>query len=77
MSKGKITFDLANTFCLDKIILDLFIEGRGIQGIKVHRFVLCSHGQIDGEDFAKFCALLRIYELENFNGDYLIKVYNH
>ena len=28
-----------------------------------HRFVLCSNGQIYGGDFAKFCGLLRIYEL--------------
>ena len=27
------------------------------------RFVLCSNGQIYGGDFAKFCGLLRIYEL--------------
>ena len=26
-------------------------------------FVLCSASQKDGEDFAKFCGLLRIYEL--------------
>ena len=26
-------------------------------------FVLCSNGQIYGGDFAKFCGLLRIYEL--------------
>ena len=30
----------------------------------LHRkFVLCSNGQIYGRDFAKFCGLLRIYEL--------------
>ena len=30
----------------------------------LHRtFVLCSNGQIYGGDFAKFCGLLRIYEL--------------
>ena len=28
-----------------------------------HRFVLSSNGQIYGRDFAKFCGLLRIYEL--------------
>ena len=27
------------------------------------RFVLCSKGQVYGEDFAKFCGLLRIHEL--------------
>ena len=27
------------------------------------RLVLCSNGQIYGGDFAKFCGLLRIYEL--------------
>ena len=27
------------------------------------RFVLCTNGQIYGGDFAKFCGLLRIYEL--------------
>ena len=27
------------------------------------RFVLCSNGQIYGEDFAKFLGLLRMYEL--------------
>ena len=27
------------------------------------RFILCSTGQIYGEDFAKFCGILRIYEL--------------
>ena len=27
------------------------------------RFVPCSNGQIYGGDFAKFCGLLRIYEL--------------
>ena len=27
------------------------------------RFVLCSNGQIYVRDFAKFCGLLRIYEL--------------
>ena len=26
-------------------------------------FALCSNGQIYGGDFAKFCGLLRIYEL--------------
>ena len=31
--KEKFTFDLVNTFCPDKIILDLFIEGRGIRFI--------------------------------------------
>jgi hypothetical protein len=28
-----------------------------------HRFVLCSKGQVYGGDFAKFCGLLRTYEL--------------
>ena len=27
------------------------------------KFVLCSSGQIYGRDFAKFCGLLRLYEL--------------
>ena len=31
------------------------------------RFFLCSNGQIYGRDFAKFCGLLRIYELYNTN----------
>ena len=29
------------------------------------RFVLCSNGQIYSGDFAKFCGLLRIYELQS------------
>ena len=28
-----------------------------------HRFVLCTASQKQGGDFAKFCGLLRIYEL--------------
>ena len=31
------------------------------------KFVLCSIGQIYGRDFAKFCGLLRIYELYTVN----------
>jgi hypothetical protein len=30
---------------------------------------LCSKCQIDGEDFTKFCGLLRIYELYHINTD--------
>ena len=30
---------------------------------KIYKFVLCSNGHIYGGDFAKFCGILRIYEL--------------
>ena len=38
-------------------------EGHKILRNLHRRFVLCSNGQICDEDFAKFCGLLRIYEL--------------
>ena len=40
-----------------------FWEGHNILQKLNCRFVLCSNGQIYGGDFAKFCGLLRIYEL--------------
>ena len=41
----------------------IFWEGHKILRNLHRRFVLCSNGQIYGGDFAKFCGLLRIYEL--------------
>ena len=41
----------------------IFWEGYKILQNLHRRFVLCSNGQIYGGDFAKFCGLLRIYEL--------------
>ena len=40
-----------------------FWEGHNILRNLHRRFVLCSASQIYGGDFAKFCGLLRIYEL--------------
>ena len=34
-----------------------------LRNLHRRRFVLCSNGQIYDGDFAKFCGLLRIYEL--------------
>ena len=41
----------------------IFWEGHKILRNLHRRFVLCSASQIYGGDFAKFCGLLRIYEL--------------
>ena len=41
----------------------IFWEGHKILRNLPCRFVLCSNSQIYGRDFAKFCGLLRIYEL--------------
>ena len=41
----------------------IFLEGHKILRNLHLRFVLCSNGQIYGGDFAKFCGLLRIYEV--------------
>ena len=41
----------------------IFWEGHKFLQNLHHRFVLCSNGQIYGEDFAIFCDLLRIYQL--------------
>ena len=41
----------------------IFWEGHKILWNIHRRFALCSNGQIYGGDFAKFCGLLRIYEL--------------
>ena len=41
----------------------IFWEGHKILRNLHPRFVLCSASQIYSEDFAKFCGLLRIYEL--------------
>ena len=46
---------------LDKV--HIFWEGHKFLRNLHRRFVLCSNGQIYGGDFAKFCGLLRIYEL--------------
>ena len=43
--------------------LHIFWEGHKFLQNLHRRFVLCSNGQIYGGDFAKFCGLLRIYEL--------------
>ena len=47
------------------VILTLRFCERDTKFLRNHhlRFVLCSNGQIYGGDFAKFCGLLRIYEL--------------
>ncbi len=44
----------------------IFSEGHNFLWNLHHRFVLCSNGQIYGGHFAKFCGLLRIYELYHF-----------
>ena len=41
----------------------IFWEGHNVLQNLHRRFVLCSDSQIYGGDFAKFCGLLRIYEL--------------
>ena len=41
----------------------IFWEGHKILRNLHQFFVLCTASQIIGEDFAKFCDLLRIYEL--------------
>ena len=41
----------------------IFWEGHNILRNLHRRFVLCSNGQIYSGDFAKFCGLLRIYQL--------------
>ena len=41
----------------------IFWEGQQILQSLHRRFVLCGASQIYGGDFAKFCGLLRIYEL--------------
>merc|ERR1712051_738061 len=38
----------------------------------VRRFVLCDNGQICGGDFAKFCGLLRMYELYLVEYNYIL-----
>ena len=43
-----------------------FWEGHKFLRNLHRRFVLCSNGQIYDGDFAKFCGLLRIYELYKF-----------
>ena len=43
--------------------LYVFWEGHKILRNLHLTFVLCSNGQTQGGDFAKFCGLLRIYEL--------------
>ena len=43
----------------------IFWEGNKILQNLHLRFVLCSTGQIYGGDFAKFCGLIRTYELYN------------
>ena len=43
----------------------IFLEGHTILQNLHRRFILCSNGQIYDGDFAKFCGLLRIYELYN------------
>ena len=55
-----------STVCNIYIYIYLYIFGR--EGHKILRnlhqiFVLCTVSQIIGGDFAKFCGLLRIYEL--------------
>ena len=44
----------------------IFWEGHKILRNLHRRFVLCSVSQIYGGDFAKFCGLLRIYELYEY-----------
>ena len=46
-----------------KRIVHIFWEGNKILRNLHLTFVLCSASQKQGEDFAKFCGLLRIYEL--------------
>ena len=57
---------LARTLCTalpKQNKVHIFWEGHKILRNLHHRFVLCSIGQIFGGDFAKFCGLLRIYEI--------------
>ena len=50
-----------NSDALGKV--HIFWEDHNILRNLHRRFVLCSNGQIYDGDFAKFCVLLRIYEL--------------
>ena len=50
---------------LQQIKVHIFWEGDKILWNLHDRFVLFSASQIYGGDFAKFCGLLRIYELYN------------
>ena len=43
----------------------IFWEGHKFLRNLHRRFVQCGNGQIYGGDFAKFCGLLRIYELQS------------
>ena len=47
----------------DSLYVHIFWEGHKILRNLHLTFFLCSASQILGEDFAKFCGLLRIYEL--------------
>ena len=49
--------------CFSLYKVHIFWEGQKILRNLHSRFVLCSNGQIYSGDFAKFCGLLRIYEL--------------
>ena len=50
------------------IKVQIFWEGYKILQNLHLTFVLCSASQKQGEDFAKFCGLLRIYELYKIGG---------
>ena len=45
------------------IKVHIFLEGHKILRNLHQLFVLCTASQIIGRDFAKFCGLLRMYEL--------------
>ena len=49
----------------------IFWEGHKILRNLHQLFVLCTASQIFGGDFAKFCGLLRIYELYTKEGDFV------
>ena len=50
-------------YFFDFLKVHIFWEGHKILQNLHLTFVPCSNGQINGGDFAKFCGLLRLYEL--------------
>ena len=62
LSKKKVTkfSDPRSSACLK---VHIFWEGHKILRNLHRKFVLCGASQIYGGDFAKFCGLLRIYEI--------------
>ena len=55
----------------------IFWEGHKFLRNLHRRFVLCNNGQIYDGDFAKFCGLLRIYELYKVHDEFVPQVCWH